>query len=229
MSGDVRSHSPAVRAQAERLGVDLDGLDGTGVGGRVRMADVLAAAKPQTPPPAHPATDKAAKVRAQQEKDYLALFGEPAPRMFEPARPSSAVRRRPVNVRSAFTNSVEVTIDAAGPNPLLEDVAQSHPCYPLAIQEAEPPTVFNTGNLPPFLASGLPPETLLELPWEVRHYAAGTESRAEVLNMVEMYAADLTVLDDQHKTSGMHDYVRRMEAWLIGPGEDTLAPRDEDD
>lgn len=217
-----RFHAPAVRAQAERLGVDLGIVDGTGTGGRVTIANVLAAVKLSSPPPPPPR----GSITDRQNEDYLALFGELPPIALGPTRPSAVHRRRPVNGPSAFSNSVEVTVDVTGLNPLLEDAAQSHPCYPLAIQEAEPPTVFNSGNLPPFTASGLPPEVLLELPWQVRHYAASAESKATVLDMVERFADHpqaVRGLDDEYGSQGADDYLNRMKAWLIGPGEDTLA------
>jgi pyruvate/2-oxoglutarate dehydrogenase complex dihydrolipoamide acyltransferase (E2) component len=54
--------SPLVRRQARDLGVDLDGVRGTGPGGRVTRADVDAAAAAQ--PAAKPATQPAAKPAA---------------------------------------------------------------------------------------------------------------------------------------------------------------------
>lgn len=225
-----RFHAPAVRAQAERLGVDLGTVEGTGAGGRVTLANVTAAARPApssgVPAPvvhtsptaarANAAYARAQEIRAQQDAAYLELFGEPVPRQ-APLRPVEASRVRPHTRPSVFNRSVEVTVDAAGLNPLLEDVAQTHPCYELAIRDSAPPTVFNSGDLPPFLASGLDPKVLLELPWEARHYAAQAESRAEVFDMVERYAADPTVYDGEHTTTGTEDFLDRMRSWLAGP------------
>lgn len=210
-----RTHAPAVLAQAQRLGVDVGTIDGTGAGGRVSMADVLAAA-PR--PPAPPADTRDERVRAQQERDYLALFGEPMPADLQPARPVHAHRARPVTARSVFNRNVEVTVDAGGLNPLLEDAAQTHPCYPVAMTEAEPPTVFNSGDLPPFLASGLDPKVLLDLPWQARHAAAASESRAEVLAMIEACAADPADAGN-YEHPGRIDFESRMSAWLVGPGQ----------
>lgn len=228
-----RHHVPAVSALAERLGVDLGAVDGTGIGGRVRLADVIAAHRPDTPtPPAAPSSrsqalaqathDRWQTARRQDDETYLALFGEPVPRQEAP-RPVSASRARPHTRPSIFNNAVEVTIDAAGPNPLLEDVAQTIPwCYEQAVQAGDlPPTVFNSGDLPPFTASGLDPKLLLELPWQVRHYAAASESRAEVLALVEQYAEDPTVVDGAYTTAGTENYLDRMRAWLVGPAAPT--------
>jgi pyruvate dehydrogenase E2 component (dihydrolipoamide acetyltransferase) len=53
-------HSPVLRHLAERLGVDLDGLVGSGPGGRVTRADVEEAAGP-TPAPQSPALQPPAR------------------------------------------------------------------------------------------------------------------------------------------------------------------------
>jgi pyruvate/2-oxoglutarate dehydrogenase complex dihydrolipoamide acyltransferase (E2) component len=47
-----REVTPVVRATAERLAVDLGSVRGTGVGGRITIADVNAAAPSTAPPPA---------------------------------------------------------------------------------------------------------------------------------------------------------------------------------
>ncbi len=221
-----RSHAPAVQAQATRLGVDLGTIDGTGTGGRVTIANVLTAAPRPAPTPPSPS----ASARAQQETDYLALFGEPLKPAARLPRESTAYRRQPITGRSAFSpmnvvEAVEVTVDRAGVNPLLEDAAQWHPCYPLAMEEAVPPTCFAQGDLPSFTASGVDPKVLLDLPWNVRHYAASAESKATVLAMVEQFADDPTMpaipgVDDGYYHPGAEKYARRMEAWLIGPPAD---------
>ncbi|MCA9617152.1 MAG: 2-oxo acid dehydrogenase subunit E2, partial [Myxococcales bacterium] len=55
--------SPSVRKLARETDVDLQGVSGTGDGGRITHDDVRAAAKPATPPPA-PAAAPAAPVAA---------------------------------------------------------------------------------------------------------------------------------------------------------------------
>lgn len=51
---------PAVRRLARELGVALEGVSGTGPGGRILEGDVRAAARPAVPPPAIPAPPAAA-------------------------------------------------------------------------------------------------------------------------------------------------------------------------
>lgn len=55
--------SPAARKLAAEKGVDLAGLTGTGPGGRIVEADVLAAARQAAPPVPHPAAELARKIR----------------------------------------------------------------------------------------------------------------------------------------------------------------------
>ncbi|MEZ4250712.1 MAG: dihydrolipoamide acetyltransferase family protein [Polyangiales bacterium] len=60
---DEPAASPSVRKLARETDVDLQGVSGTGDGGRITHDDVRAAAKPATPPPA-PAAAPAAPVAA---------------------------------------------------------------------------------------------------------------------------------------------------------------------
>ncbi|MGE5764730.1 MAG: 2-oxoglutarate dehydrogenase, E2 component, dihydrolipoamide succinyltransferase [Mycobacterium leprae] len=72
--GQAAYVTPLVRKLAAEHGVDLSGVRGTGVGGRIRKQDVLDAAKSQPPAPAAPAAPRppaaaaAAQVRGRTEK-----------------------------------------------------------------------------------------------------------------------------------------------------------------
>ncbi|MCB9602761.1 MAG: 2-oxo acid dehydrogenase subunit E2 [Sandaracinus sp.] len=61
---DEPAASPSVRKLARETDVDLQGVSGTGDGGRITHDDVRAAAKPATPPPAPAAPVAAAPVAA---------------------------------------------------------------------------------------------------------------------------------------------------------------------
>ncbi|WP_018297121.1 2-oxoglutarate dehydrogenase, E2 component, dihydrolipoamide succinyltransferase [Corynebacterium lubricantis] len=60
-SGNVPYVTPLVRKLAEKHGVDLNSVEGTGVGGRIRKQDVLAAAQGEAPAAAAPAAAAAPK------------------------------------------------------------------------------------------------------------------------------------------------------------------------
>jgi hypothetical protein len=61
--------TPAVRATAQRLGVDLAKVQGTGAGGRIRTTDVRAAAPPAAPTPA-PRAEAPARTQPLEERSH---------------------------------------------------------------------------------------------------------------------------------------------------------------
>jgi 2-oxoacid dehydrogenase-like protein with E3 subunit-binding domain len=167
-----RNVTPAVAVMAGRLEVDLDRVTPTGAGGRVTVADVRAAAR------AKPADD--------QEALYRRLFGDQGAGPVRAA--STSVRGSRRSRRSVFA-SAEVVVDDFSSNPLVDDFRQANPgIYQQAVGEGEPPTLFESGDLPPFTASGVDPQMLNRLPWQVRHAAARATDRGEVQQMFEEYA-----------------------------------------
>lgn len=153
---------------------------------------------------------------------YASLFGDDG--NLEDLRPPAiGVSGRPMmRVTSRYARKV-VEVDLFAPNALLLEAEQAVPeVYELAMAEAAPPTLFNTGDLPPFTASGLDPQVLNGLPWTARHYAASSESKAEVLQMVEDYAefGDGASILANHEHNGRTAYENRMKTWLIGPPAD---------
>ncbi|MCU1612779.1 MAG: hypothetical protein JWO98_319 [Frankiales bacterium] len=118
-------------------------------------------------------------------------------------------------VRSIFAPTVVVNIDQWGVNPLLEDAQQAVPAaVALATQQnGEPPTMFDSGDLPPFTASGVDPRFLALLPWRIRHAAAMAPNAVVVLGWVEQYGHDDTV---EMRSPGLDEYVGRFRMWLRG-------------
>jgi hypothetical protein len=137
-------------------------------------------------------------------------------------------------------------------NGLLAEVERSHPALVAAARsEGPPPELFGDAPLPPFTASGLPPEQLASLPWPLRRPVAAATSLADAWRMVDRYmtalaedaaaeraaqAADpyrppvaysggpeLAAL--KHARENL-DYVERFSAWLRGNGVDagTVSP-----
>ena len=66
--GNVPYVTPLVRKLADKHGVDLNTIEGTGVGGRIRKQDVLAAAEGGAPAAASAASSSATKEQAEQPK-----------------------------------------------------------------------------------------------------------------------------------------------------------------
>jgi hypothetical protein len=131
--------------------------------------------------------------------------------MTNPGQPKNS---RAVVVGSAFGRGVNVTIDPWAPNPLLDDLRQSQPAnFAAASAEAPAPTLFESGDLPPFTASGVDPQQLVRLPYTLRHAAAGTSDPAVLLGYVEDYGNDPTaVLPHQ----GLESYKARLSRWAGG-------------
>jgi len=102
---------------------------------------------------------------------------------------------------------------------------------------AEPQLFNSSGALPSFTASGLPPETLTQIHWSLRHSAAFSESKAHVLEMVEAsgadrmdYEQDLDYAQLQNPRGRDHlgDYLARAHAWALGTAAEPVSDADID-
>lgn len=122
-------------------------------------------------------------------------------------------------------------------NPLLEDAVASTPGWVReALAASGPaPTLFAQGDLPKFTGSGISPESLLDLPWMVRHAAAAAELDG-AQQLFEEYGGDPGMLDPTQLAFAVArddrngDYAHRFAAWLHstvarnGPWIDGLSP-----
>ncbi len=168
--GDELAATPLVRRLAAEYGVDLATVQGTGVCGRIRKADVLAAAGvPKTPP-----------------SPFLARQTAATAKRF-PANPVAAELR---------ARSPELANRAArGDTP--------------------EPTLFSTGDLPPFCASGIDPQALLQVPWQARPAVAAAPTQAKAYELVQTYsgpdAENLAAWDFRDVEEG---YRSRYSDWL---------------
>jgi hypothetical protein len=81
----------------------------------------------------------------------------------------------------------------------------------------DPPTMFASGDRPPFIASGLDPSTLAWIPWSHRHSASLTESRAQVLLLVEQGLAGVITPEDFQNAEGTalwNSYWQAIRTWV---------------
>lgn len=105
-------------------------------------------------------------------------------------------------------------------NPVLASIAanQRNTYAAATAHNPQPPTLFESGDLPPFCASGVDPAVLTDVPWQARHRIAAEPDRAEVLAMIEEVSGE-----DGPAMAGMlygHDldnkaYVARVERWAL--------------
>ncbi len=57
-----------------------------------------------------------------------------------------------------------------------------------ALSGAPEPTLFATGDLPAFTASGIDPQALLQVPWQARPAVASATTQAEAYQLVQTYS-----------------------------------------
>jgi len=121
----------------------------------------------------------------------------------------------PLPARSVFVPAVTVLVDPWSVNPLLDDAKQTVAATVAAatVTNGEPPTMFDSGDLPPFIASGVDPRFLANLPWRIRHAAAMETSSLTVLKWVEEFGHDDTV---DMPVAGQWQYINRFRDWLAG-------------
>jgi hypothetical protein len=83
------------------------------------------------------------------------------------------------------------------------------------------PTLFTGGQLPPFTASGIPPEALLEVPWKARHALAAAPSTAAAYAFIDRFRllsqedAEVYAAAWHGNDSGNRQYAMAVETWLL--------------
>jgi len=200
--------TPAVRAAAERFGIDLATVVGTGAGGRIRLDDVYALA------PAEAQTERTeAKQQKRRQTSDSYMPPAPASRFNRP----SIVRQR----SSQFNQFRDVDIDEFALNPLFDDFKQSatdSEVRDALAFDSNVPEMFTGGPVPLFTAGGFDPQLLLRLPWIVRHHAATAEKPSVIADIFERCGAgdadavqNAILLGDGHK--GIAAYRARFDAW----------------
>ncbi|WP_229811814.1 E3 binding domain-containing protein [Streptosporangium pseudovulgare] len=186
--------SEAVRQVAAHLGVDLAGVRGSGAGGEILCRDVYRA-----------------KAAARQAQKPPAAAPKAAPPPTPTPAPAAAVR--PLLHVDASRNPL-VAAALAGPGG--KQLA--------AYASTTPPTLFSTGDLPPFTASGMAPSALLSVPWFARHAVAAEKSPEKAAEMLEAFSGpdgDVAARVDNRVVNheANYDYRLRVEQWQMAAAQ----------
>lgn len=117
-----------------------------------------------------------------------------------------------------YTPPKAIQVDPYGPNPLVTDLSARNPAlFKVASDRSPAPTLFATGDLPPFTASGVDPQLLQGLPYNWRHNAASETDPVKVLAMLEQSAQDPgNTATEAMPAYGFLDYQVRIERWTSG-------------
>lgn len=103
-------------------------------------------------------------------------------------------------------------------NPLVDGHRASNPTLTArAMRNSPPPTLFPTGDLPAFTASGVDPQALLQVPWQVRHAVARASTTTEAYAMLDQYGGPdgaHLVGDDVATEPANREYERRVQEWI---------------
>lgn len=197
-ANDTVPATPAVRKAANQLGVRLSAL-------------ALI-------------NDGKQRITLDQVRDWAEATGRAA-------RPATAAAVRPatgalvLTRTSTFDPGRSVSVNDYGTNPAIDDIRQVFPeMHAAAIAAGDPaPTLFATGDLPVFTASGLPTSALTPLPWPARAPAAAATSQAAAAEIINYFtptagrdreALAREALMFYSRSEGNLDYTQRVAAWL---------------
>jgi len=132
-----------------------------------------------------------------------------------PAVPA-APRTRPLNLRAA--TAPPEGAGAWSPNPIVAAARSREPrAAAAASTKRAAPTLFAGGDLPPFTASGVDPQVLLQVPWLARHPVAAAGTTAEAYKLLQDYSgpdAEVRAAMDCSGHPANRDYQRQAENWL---------------
>lgn len=120
----------------------------------------------------------------------------------------------PLTATVTMPSGTRVVVDPWAKNPLVDGYKALNPAtYAAALLDGPPPTLFESGDLPPFTTSGVDVMYLGWLPFGVRHHAATASSRGEVLQLIEDFGKDP---NGSVQSDGLTAYLRRVSDWLTG-------------
>jgi len=148
----------------------------------------------------------------------------------DPAATAATIKAlTPVHISSALAAAAGPAAPADAVNPLVAEIARSRPAlFRVASAEAPPPTLFVSGDLPPFVASG-DERVLAALPRPptARHAVAAATTAAEALAIVEDVSGPRGewAAAEYAGHPGRADCEQRVRAWAIGPPGQTRLDR----
>ena len=208
---------------AARLGFDMSEISGTGPDGAVRYVDVLKASRQAAAELADQAyllnVDLATvqgtgpNGRILYEDIYRARAARPADPQAANASKAPVKRRLP-------------RVDASR-NPLVAAAQAGPGAATLDAHAPMPPTLFASGDLPPFTASGIDPSALLSVHWAARHAVAAEKDLGRAAEMLEAYSGpdgDVAAqADGVMAHDGNAEYRMRVEQWQMAAGQASAA------
>jgi hypothetical protein len=103
-------------------------------------------------------------------------------------------------------------------NPILFEMQRDKPALVNAAmaENPNPPRLFDSTDLPPFTASGLPPQQLASLPWPLRRPVAEAATLSAAYELVQG-TDDVKLLELRYSQANA-PYVSAMSQWLMGSG-----------
>lgn len=234
---DVRAAVPApyvtpmVARTAAEHGVDLREVQGTGIGGRIRRDDVLRAAG-KAPAGAVHAPAHVAAFAAEHQVDLSTIAASDAAEGVSLIDVSDAARARgdmelwaqalgeqfKVNreglaASSPSRTSASTVISAYARNPLVDQVRAIRAQAGRPVASAPAPSLFASGDTPAFTASGIPPEAVLQVPWQARHAVASAATPAEAYGILSECANDEGYASQYARHDGNAEYQHRVQQW----------------
>ncbi len=109
-------------------------------------------------------------------------------------------------------------VSAMHRNPLVAAAMRDRPNR-IAARATDPvPTLFASGDLPPFTASGIDPNVLLQVPWQARHPVAAAATQAQAYELLQQYSGAEAVTAaaiDFDRLDENRAYAQRVEQWQI--------------
>jgi hypothetical protein len=102
-------------------------------------------------------------------------------------------------------------------NPLVDEVRRTRPQASLPAA-SDAPTLFHSGDLPPFTASGIDPKILLNVPWQARHPVAAAPTTAHAYALLDQYTgpeAEIAAALNFGGHPGNVAYKARVRNWLV--------------
>lgn len=116
---------------------------------------------------------------------------------------------------SVFASHKQVEVDEFARNPLVDDYLQVAPH--MSSRRSSAPTLFNSGDLPPYTASGNPPAALMQLPWQLRHAAAKADQATWARLFNEAGDPEYALMFcPEVRDPGNAEYASRVAAWAGG-------------